>query len=73
MAIEGENFKVKKIITSTYSQPLRRNLPWSLVGVFRFEKFSNTITEIKRGDIYGKAIIVDNVIMNVNKNVLREK
>ena len=73
VAINGDTLKIKKILTSPYSQPLRRNLPWSLVGVFRFEGISNDITEIKRSDIYGKSIIVDNVIMNVNVNILREK
>ena len=49
-------------------------MQWSDVGVFKFSKISEDSTfEIGKNDVFGKCVIIDEVLISAPKNILTEK
>lgn len=57
-----------------YNPPetIAENLSWNTIGVFKFSTFTENEIIIKRSEVTGKAIIVNNIIMTCPTNVLQE-
>ena len=70
----GDKLKGKVIETHPYGRYLTKNMQWSDVGVFKFSKISEDSTfEIGKNDVFGKCVIIDEVLISAPKNILTEK
>ena len=52
----------------------QQKLQWSDVGVYKFSKISETETfEINKKEVFGKCVIIDEVLVSAPKNILSKK
>ena len=64
----------KIIETHPYGRFLTKNLQWSDVGVYKFSKISEDKTfEINKKEVFGKCVIIDDVLISAPHNILTEK
>ena len=69
----GETLKGKIIESHPYGRFLTKKLQWSDVGVYKFSKISETETFEINKKVFGKCVIIDEVLVSAPKNILSEK
>ena len=70
----GDKLEGKIIETHPYGRFLTKNLQWSDVGVYKFSKISEDKKfEINKKEVFGKCVIIDDVLITASHNILTEK
>ena len=72
-SIQGNILKGKIIKTKPFWMELEENCSWDKIGVFLYDGESEEEFTIVKKDVFGKALIVNGVIVSAPKVILDEK
>ena len=72
-SIQGNILKGKIIKTKPFWMELEEHCSWDKIGVFLYDGESEEEFTIVKKDVFGKALIVNGVIVSAPKVILDEK